>query len=67
MRRSIVTVFLLRGAGQAPEPGPKLEVAAASDDGLRDAAREALRQRGLTVRALSFGPTGLVAYAEAAP
>jgi hypothetical protein len=66
MRRSIVTVFLVRGASQAPEPGPKLEVSASSDDALRDAAREALRERGLVVRALSFGPTGLVAYAEAA-
>ena len=65
MRRSIVTVFLLRGLGQAPEPGPKLEVTAPSDDALREAARESLRERGLAVRALSFGPTGLVAYAEA--
>ena len=65
MGRSSVTVFLLRSSGQAPEPGPKLEVSATTDDGLREAAHKALVERGLVVRAVSFGPTGLVAYAEA--
>jgi hypothetical protein len=66
MKRATVTIFLVHGATQAPEPAFKLEVEAPSDDGLRDAATEALRQRGLSVRALSFGPAGLLAYAEVA-
>ena len=65
MARSSVTVFLLRSSGQAPEPGPKLDVSAPTDDGLRAAAHDALVQRGLVVRAVSFGPMGLIAYAEA--
>lgn len=64
MARSSVTVFLLRSSGQAPEPGPKLEISAPTDDGLREAAQDALVERGFVVRAVSFGPTGLVAYAE---
>ncbi len=65
MKRATVTIYLVHGATQAPEPGLKLEVEASSDDGLREAATEALRQRGLTVRSLSFCPSGLLAYAEA--
>lgn len=65
MKRAVVTVFLVHGATQAPEPGVKLEVAASTDDGLREAAIEALRARGLAVRALSTGPSGLIAYARA--
>jgi len=34
-------------------------------DGLREAATAALEARGMKVRAISFGPKGLVAYAEA--
>ena len=49
-----------------PEPGPDVELEAASDDALLAAAHEAIAKRGLRARAVSFTPTGLVAYAEAA-
>lgn len=65
MERAAVVLFILRGPGLMPEPGPSLEVSAPTSDGLRDAAREAIKERGLALRAISFGPTGLVAYAEA--
>lgn len=65
MRRATVTIYLVHSSSAAPEPGLQFEIEAKSDDGLRAAAVEALRQRGLRLRALSFGPTGLIAYAEA--
>ncbi len=66
MRRTVVSVFVVRTPALAPEPGPQLSVEAAREDDLLEAAEVALRERGLKVRALSFGPTGLVAYAEVA-
>ena len=55
-----------RGGGAGPGPGPEVELGAASDDALLAAAHEAIAKRGLRARAVSFTPTGLVAYAEAA-
>ena len=60
-------VFVLpQGAplGSPPTPGPELEVEAPSDDALYGEAAVALAVRGLRPRAVSFTPTGLVAYAE---
>ena len=51
--------------GTPPEPGPDVELEAASEDGLLAAAHEAIAKRGQRARAVSFTPTGLVAYAEA--
>lgn len=54
------------GAPPEPEPGPDAELEAAREDALLAAAHEAIAKRGLRARAVSFTPTGLVAYAEAA-
>ena len=68
MRRTL-KIFVIptdKPAGSPPEPGPDVELEAASEDGLLVAAHEALAERGQRARAVSFTPTGLVAYAEAA-
>ena len=68
MRRTLKLFVIPAGksAGAPPEPGPDVELEAASDDAFLGAAHEAITKRGLRVRAVSFTPTGLVAYAEAA-
>lgn len=68
MRRILKTFVIPDGkpAGTPPEPGPDVELEAASDDALLAAAHDAVAKRGLRARAVSFTPTGLVAYAEAA-
>jgi hypothetical protein len=48
--------------GAAPRPGPTLSVATL--DAARASARERLEADGYSVRTLTFGPTGLVAYVE---
>ncbi len=58
-----VSLFVVAPSGM-PEPASSFEVEAASDDQLRTAAADDLRARGLRVRAVSFGPLGLTAYAE---
>lgn len=66
--RRILKIFVIPAdepAGSPPEPGPEVELEAASEDGLLAAAHEAIAKRGQRVRAVSFTPTGLVAYAEA--
>ncbi len=65
MRKATLTFFLVAGGTQAPEPALTLDISAATMDGLREAATAALEARGMKVRAISFGPKGLVAYAEA--
>ncbi len=50
--------------GAAPRPGPSLSVEATTLDGARASARARLEADGYRVRALTFGPTGLVAYVE---
>jgi hypothetical protein len=67
MRRTL-TLFVIpvgKPAGALPEPGPDVALEAASDDALLAAAHEEIAKRGLRARAVSFTPTGLVAYAEA--
>ena len=68
MRRTLKLFVIPAGKppGTPPEPGPELELTATSDDGFLSAAREAIAQRGQRARAVSFTPTGLVAYLEAA-
>ena len=66
MRRTLKLFVIPAGKPAAPpEPRPDLELEAASDDALLGAAHEAIAKRGLRARAVSFTPTGLVAYAEA--
>jgi len=50
--------------GGPPEPARELTVEAPTLDGLREAARARIEDEGLRVRSISFGSTGLVAYAE---
>lgn len=68
MRRILKTFTISAGKppGTPPEPGPDVELEAASEDGLLAAAHEAIVARGLQARAVSFTPTGLVAYVEVA-
>jgi hypothetical protein len=61
----IVRVFVIKGG--VPTPAPELTVEAGSLDRARAAARERLEADGYRVRALTFGPTGLVAYVEERP
>jgi hypothetical protein len=68
MRRTLKTFVIPAGkpAGTPPEPGPDVEFEAPTEDALLAAAHEALAKLGQRARAVSFTPTGLVAYAEAA-
>jgi len=61
-----VLVFVVPRApmGAAPTPTAPLTVVAADHDAAREAARAELAARGQRIRALSFGPKGLVAYVE---
>ena len=64
-----VTLFVLDAsdAGRAaPEPSSPFDVEAASEDLLRARVVDMLLERGLRVRAISFGPRGITAYAERA-
>jgi len=65
--RHDLKVFLLskdKPAGP-PRPGPTLAVEAPTLDGLLPAAKRALADAGYSRdRAISFTPTGLVAYVE---
>lgn len=64
--RTQVELFIVAKDRPADPPGAPLrrEVEAATRDGLRDALRLELEAEGYRVRAISFGPQGLVAYAE---
>jgi uncharacterized LabA/DUF88 family protein len=62
--KASVALFVLEHGAAAPEPAAPFEVEGERDDDLRAAAIEAIRARGLRVRAVSFGPRGLTAYAE---
>lgn len=62
-----VKVFIIpadRGPIGPPEPAREITVDADTMDGLREAARARLVADGYRVRSVSFGPGGLVAYAE---
>ena len=65
--RHDLKVFLLSKdkPGGPPRPGPTLVVEAPTLDGLLPAAKRALADAGYPRdRAISFTPTGLVAYVE---
>lgn len=47
-----------------PRPAETFSVDAPTTDGLRDAVRAAIAERGLVLRSVSFGHKNLVAYAE---
>lgn len=63
--RSNVELFVVAKDRPTDPPGPPLrrEIEAATRDGLREALRAELEAEGYVVRAISFGPAGLVAYA----
>lgn len=67
MRRTLKLFVIPAGKplGTPPEPGPELDVEAATEDALRGATRALVAARGQRLRSLSFTPTGLVAYVEA--
>lgn len=67
MRRTLKLFVIPAGKppGAPPEPGAEFEVEAATEDGLRAAARAVVAEHGQRRRSLSFTPTGLVAYVEA--
>ena len=68
MRRTLKIFVIPAGKppGTPPEPGPEVELEARTADGLLAAAHDLLAKRGQRARAVSFTPTGLVAYAETA-
>lgn len=62
-----VKLFIIpagRGSGGPPDPAREISVEAETRDQLREVTRERLTADGYRVRSLSFGPQGLVAYAE---
>jgi len=68
MRRTLKIFVIPAGKppGTPPEPGPEVELEARTEDELLAAAHDLLAKRGQRARAVSFTPTGLVAYAETA-
>lgn len=58
----LVRWFVIKGG--VPGAPTELTVEASSLDGARTSARARLEAEGYRVRALTFGPTGLVAYVE---
>ena len=64
-----LTIFILpsgAAANASPKPEGEIELDAPNEDALLKAAHGALAVRGLRVRTVSFTPTGLVGYGEAA-
>lgn len=61
-----VRLFVVEGNGAngTPKPAQPLSVEANSVDGLREAVRSAILERGLVPRSISYGDKGMVAYAE---
>ena len=59
------TVSSARKRPARPSPTKNQFADAPATDALLTAAHEAIAKRGLRARAVSFTPTGLVAYAEA--
>jgi hypothetical protein len=62
-----VRLFIIakdRAPAGPPRPAETFSVDAPTTDGLRDAVRAEIAERGLVVRSVSFGPKNLVAYAE---
>lgn len=67
MERKLQVFVIPAGAAAAtpPLPGPEFVVQATNEDGLRESARRELGGRYARIRAISFTPSGLVAYVEA--
>jgi len=64
---SAVALFVIpadRSPAGPPEPPKELVVEAATRDGLIGAARAAVGELGYELRSISFGPVGLVVYAQ---
>ena len=61
-----VRLFVVEGDGAkgTPKPGQPFSVEADSVDGLREAVRAAILERGFVPRSISYGDKGMVAYAE---
>ena len=55
-----------RAPAGPPDPPQELVVEAPTRDLLRQAVRNAVEAEGLQLRSVSFGPDGLVVYAEEA-
>ena len=53
-----------RAPAGPPEPAKEMEIEAPTIDGLGEVARKQLVHAGYRVRAVSFTPDGMVAYAE---
>lgn len=70
LHRHELKVFLLSRSNPSglPRPGPTLNIEASTLDGLLPSAKHALAKAGFAnERAISFTPTGLVAYVEEPP
>lgn len=66
MQRAVRLFIITKDRAPAgpPKPAETFSVNAPTTDGLRDAVRTAVVERGLVLRSISFGPKDLVAYAE---
>ncbi|MCA9633104.1 MAG: hypothetical protein KC766_35875 [Myxococcales bacterium] len=66
MQRAVRLFIITKDRAPAgpPKPAETFSVNAPTTDGLRDAVRAAVSERGRVIRSVSFGPKGLVAYAE---
>ena len=70
MMQRTVKLFVIpaeRCPGGPPDPPREFSISADTLDGLHEATRERLVADGYRVRSISFGPDGLVAYAEEQP
>lgn len=62
-----VKLFIIpveRCPGGPPEPAREIAIEAETRDRLRELLRERLTAEGYRVRSISFGPQGMIAYAE---
>ena len=67
--KSAVKLFVIpadRVPAGPPEPPQDFAVESATRDGLRHAAMALVAEKGLQLRSVSFGPDGLVVYAQEA-
>lgn len=66
MQRAVRLFVIAKDRSPAgpPQAGGTFSVEAATTDGLRDAVKAEVKDRGLRLRSVSFGPKNLVAYAE---
>ncbi len=66
MQRAVRLFVITKDRSPAgpPQAGKTFSVEATTTDGLREAVKAEVADRGLRLRSLSFGPKNLVAYAE---